>query len=633
MCGIAGLYHFNNSKKAKEKDLVKMRDTLVHRGPDDSGSFVSESGKVGLATRRLKILDLSPKGHMPMRKKAVTITYNGEIYNFKEIKKDLEKKGYKFESSGDTEVILSAYTEYGPEFVNKLNGMFAFALWDEEKKIFLAARDHVGIKPFYYSVQNGTLYFGSEIKAILAHPDFKKDMDEEGVNHYLSFSSSPSPFTLFKGVKKLQPAHYILIKESGEIEEKEYWNPVLKTKNESEEFYVEELRKLLRESIKSQMVSDVPFGCFLSGGVDSSTNAALMSEAMGKPVETFSVGSKSFEKYNEFEYSRKMAATLGTKPHELLIEEKHLYDFVSKYAYFADDPNGDPVCLPLFWLSKLTKDNGVTVIQIGEGSDEMFAGYDLYLRASKLYKSWWSWMENLPGFIKGLPFHASKFINNPRLEFGQEYMRRLADHQEPFWGMGIAFSEYQKGKLTTPEFKRRLRRGSHTIINRYYREMTELDDKADFLKRLTYLELKHRLAEFLLARADKMTMAHSVEGRVPFLDKRLVELAFQMPSALKLKDNTPKYILKRAVRGIIPDEIIDRKKQGFGTPISEWLKGDSTESKYLHSLIFKSKLRERKILNYDYVSLLSDAHSKGKVDESFRLWNLITLSLWHDYWL
>jgi asparagine synthase (glutamine-hydrolysing) len=631
MCGIAGVYHFQNSKKVKEKELVKMRDTLVHRGPDDAGTYISPDEKVGLGTRRLKILDLSPKGHMPMRRRGAAITYNGEIYNFQELKKDLEKRDYKFESTGDTEVILNGYLEYGPEIINKLNGMFGLAIWDEDKQIFLAARDHVGIKPFYYAIQNGTFFFGSEIKAILAHPDFKKELSEEGVSYYLTFSSTPSPSTMFQGVKKLPPAHYLLI-QNGKIEEKEYWNPVRPgEKAETEEYYIGKIRELLRDSIKSQMVSDVPFGCFLSGGIDSSTNAALMSEALGKPVTTFSVGSAGFEKYNEFQYSRQMAQVLRTKPHEILITEKHLDEFLPQYAYYADDPNGDQVCLPLFWLSKLAKDSGVTVIQIGEGSDEIFAGYDTYLKAWQLYNRWWKWLEHLPGFVKGAPFHAAKFLNNSKLEFAQEYMRRLSANQEPFWGNAIAFSDFQKSRLMSPQFKRTVRTSSYPIINRYYREISELDSEADFLKRLTYLELKHRLPELLLMRADKMAMAHSLEGRVPFLDKRLVEFALQIPTSIKLKDNVQKYILKKSVTGIIPDELIWRKKQGFATSMSEWMKPTSPTSEKLLGIIRNSKLKERGLLDYGYVEKLIKAHADG-VEHNFRLWNLITLSLWYDYW-
>lgn len=634
MCGIAGVYNFKNSKTTGEKTVVKMRDTLVHRGPDSAGAYISPDKKVGLGHRRLAIIDLSPTGHQPMTNedKTVWLTYNGEIYNFQELKRELEKNGHIFRSKSDTEVIIHAYEEYGFDCVKKFNGMFAFALWDEKKKILFAARDHLGIKPFYYAVQNGTFYFGSEIKAILAHPDFKKELEENNVSHYLTFSCMPSPHTLFKDVKKLPPANLLTIVNE-KIEEKEYWNPTNAAKQEkSEEFYIDEIKKILRDSIKSQMVSDVPFGCFLSGGIDSSTNAALMSEALGKPVETFSVGSKDFQKYNEFQYSRQMADFLKTKPRELLTDDGHLLEFLNQYAYYADDPNGDQVCVPLFWLSEFTRKNGVIVIQIGEGSDEIFSGYDTYLKAANLHQYGWQWLEKLPDFSKKILFDSSRFLKHPRFDFYKEYLSRLKNNQEPFWGNAIAFGDYQKEKLLTSQFKNKLSRTSYSIIENYYDEIKEFDGEADFLKRLTYLEIKHRLPELLLMRADKMTMAHSIEARVPFLDKRLVELAFQIPTKIKTKNNVPKYILKKSVEGIIPDEIIWRKKQGFATSMSEWLKPKSATSKQLINTILNSKLKERNLLNYDYVQKLIYSHQYQNTENNFRIWNLITLSLWHDYW-
>jgi asparagine synthase (glutamine-hydrolysing) len=632
MCGIAGIYNFKKSEGVKEKDVVKMRDTLVHRGPDDGGIYLSPDGKVGFGTRRLKIIDLSEAGHMPMNAGNAWITYNGEIYNFRELRADLEKKGYKFKSKTDTEVILNSYLEYGFDCVKKFNGMFAFAIWDESKKILFAARDHVGIKPFYWAIQNGAFYFGSEIKAILAHPDFKKELDEEGLSYYLSFSSVPAPYTMFKSVKKL-PAAHILIIQGEKIKEAEYWNPINPTDySKKESDWIEEIRSLLKSSIESQMVSDVPFGCFLSGGIDSSTNAALMSQALGKPVETFSIGSK-FEKYNEFKYSRKMAEFLGAKSHEAELDENNLTDFLEKFPYYADDLNGDYICLPVFYLSQLTRRNGVIVVQIGEGSDEIFSGYGTYLLAFNLYQKWWKRLSGLPDFMKKMPWEMAKSIGASRLDFHKEYLRRMAFGQEPFWGLATAFSDYQKEKLTTDDFQKNVPLSlSYSVVKKYYDEASETDPQADFLKKMTYLEIKHRLPELLLARADKMTMAHSVEGRVPFLDRRLVELAVSMPSEIKTKNKEPKYILKKAVEGIIPDEIIWRKKQGFSTPMNEWLKPDSPVSGKIMDEMLKSKIRERNIFNYGYVEKLS---SSGRYEDNahiFRLWNMITLSSWYDYW-
>jgi len=643
MCGITGIYHFNNSKTVEEAEIIKMRDTMIHRGPDDAGIYISPNNKVGLGTRRLKIIDLSSAGHMPMgvsrpnSKPSVWITYNGEVYNFRALKKELEKRGYQFRSRTDTEVILNAYIEYGFDCVKKFNGMFSFVIWDDKKKIFFAARDHLGIKPFYYTVQDGTFYFGSEIKAIIAHPDFKKELNEEGVSHYLTFGSSPAPYTLFKDVKKLPAAHYLVVQKSGAVEEVEYWAPTSENQQvKSEKEYIEETRSLLRDSIRAQMVSDVPFGCFLSGGIDSSTNAALMSEALGQPVEMFSVGYKDFEAKNEFEYSRKVAKFIGTKkPHEILLDESHMREFLQQYAHYADDPNSDPACFPLFWLSKLTRDSGVTVIQIGEGADEIFAGYEQYLKAIKLQKIYNSLNLSLPNWTKSSLYKIGffKFLHNASSTMGKEYVMRLIMGEKPFWGLAIAFGDYTKRDLLSTEFKNKMLGKSYRIVEARYEELRDINKNADFLKQMTYLDIKHRLPEFLLARADKMTMAHSVEGRVPFLDHRLVELALSIPENLKLKNNTTKYILKKAVEGIIPDEIISRKKQGFSNPISEWLRPEHAISKDLTNIIFDSKLKQRKILNYKYVKRLIHTHQNQGIDQSFKIWNLVTLSLWYDYWI
>jgi len=649
MCGISGIYHFNNEQRVSEEELIKMRDALAHRGPDGAANWISTDKKIGLSQRRLAIIDLSPEAACPMTASCnlpqtncrnLWITFNGEIYNFKTLREELLKKGHVFKTKGDTEVILHGYGEWGAEVLNKLNGMFAFVIWDEKKKQLFAARDHIGIKPFYYAVQNGAFYFGSEIKAINANPNFKRELDEEGLSYYLTFGSSPAPSTLFKDIKKLPAAHYLIIK-NGIVEEKEYWTPVTRapisnskfliSKN-LEEYYIEKIRSLLKNSIKAQMVSDVPFGCFLSGGIDSSTNAVLMSEALGRPVETFSVGS-NFEKYNEFQYSRRVAEFLGAKCHEIVIDENHLREFLSKLPYYVDDPNSDYICFPMFYLAKLTRESGVIVIQIGEGSDEIFAGYSTYLKAVRLYEKWWQPLSYLPAGVKKIIFESAKILPGARFDFHKEYLRRLASAQEPFWGLAIAFSDYQKEKLLTFDFKKRVPLSiSYNFVKSQYDQLKNLDPQADFLKTITYLEVKHRLPELLLARADKMTMAHSVEGRVPFLDKDLVELTFTIPAALKLKNNETKYLLKKAMADTLPPEIIRRPKQGFSTPMNEWLKLSSPVAKEIFDMVFKSKIKERGIFNYDYIKKLIAADRHWDNAHIFRLWNIITLSLWHDYW-
>ncbi len=624
-----------------------MSDKLVHRGPDSAGAYISPDRRVGFGFRRLAIIDLSPSGNQPMTNEdgTVWIVFNGEIYNFHEIREELLKRGHKFKSKSDTEAIIHAYEEYGADCVKHFNGMFAFVIWDEKKKILFGARDHIGIKPFYYGIQNGAFYFASEIKSILSHPNFKKGVDETKISLYLTFASLPAPHTLFKDVNKLPAGHSLIIREGADPEIREYWSPVasapisnfefqISKQNEMEEFYVSETKKILEDSIKKQMVSDVPFGCFLSGGIDSSTNAALMSRAIGSSVETFSIGVEDYQKYNEFEYSRKMAEILGAKKHEIVVGRKDLLEFLPEYPKYADDPNGDQICFLVFYLSKLIRESGVIVAQVGEGADEIFAGYGTYLTSVNLYEKYWRFLKKVPGFLRGLPFCGARaLMSSPKYDFLNTYLERLKNNDEPFWGNAIAFSNYQKNKLLSDNYKKKIpENDGYQVIKKIYDEIDKRDPDADFLKRVTYLELKIRLPELLLARVDKMAMAHSVEPRVPFLDKRLVELAMSMPQELKLKNQTTKYVLKKAVTGVIPDEIIWRKKQGFGAPIAEWLRNKET-AKDLTDIIFNSKLKERDILNYDYVRSLIASHQSGKVDHNFRIWNLITLSLWYDYWV
>lgn len=645
MCGISGVYHFKNSQTTSEGIVTKMRDTLTHRGPDGAGVFISKDQKIGLGHRRLAIIDLSPLGSQPMtsksqtsnlksQKKSAWITYNGEVYNFLELRKELEKMGYQFKSKTDTEVILNSYLEWGVNCVKRFNGMFAFVIWDEDKKTLFAARDHVGIKPFYYAIQNGTFYFGSEIKAILAHENFHKELNEQGVSHYLTFATSPEPTTLFNDVHKLPAGCFLTLNDSKEVKIENYWNPVSPENHDiPENEYIEKVRELLKSSIRSQMVSDVPFGCFLSGGIDSSTNATLMSQVLGHPVKTFSVGAKGYEKYNEFRYSRIIANKLGIEPHEIFIDESNLLEFLPKFGWFADDPNGDQVCVPLYWLSKLTRDSGVKMVQIGEGSDELFYGYETYLKAFRLYKNIWRTLEKLPRLEKRFIFSAGNLLlRGPRFDFYKGYVWRLAKNQNPYWGNAVAFSDYQKNKLLSESFKNSVDWSGYPIIQKYYETMRGIEPNAGFLRKLLFLELKHRLPELLLARADKMTMAHSIEGRVPFLDKRLVELAFQIPALMKIKGGEAKYILKKAVEGIIPNEIIYRKKQGFAAPMREWFLKKSPASEKLLSIIRNSKIHRRNVFNKNYIEYTIKAHQSGNVDHNFRLWNLVTLSLWYDEW-
>ena len=693
MCGITGIYIVNNPSEVQKDTLIKMRETLIHRGPDDSGLYISPNKKLGLGFRRLAIIDLSKAGNQPMTNedKTLWLMFNGEIYNFQEIKEQLLKKGHQFKSKTDSEVLLHLYEEKGEKCLEDLNGMFAFVIWDEKQQKLFAARDRIGIKPFYYYYKDGIFLFGSEIKAILAHPFVKREPDLEGISHYLTFSCTPAPFTLFKNIKKLPPAHYLTLDKIGHLETHRYWQPfssviardsssvIASEPKASEAIYVSKVRELLQDSIQKQMVSDVPFGCFLSGGIDSSTNAVLMSQAMGSPVETFSISYKDFPQYDEFEYSRKIAQILGSKRYESLVGQEEFLAWLPKMAQYADDPNGDWVCFPVYYLAKLFRDNGVIMGQVGEGSDELFNGYDRDLIFYNFWKKFWRYAEKLPQFIKIIPYFLSKILPKNSLVLPKELLRRLAYHKPLFFGGANAFSAYDKQFLLTDSFKKQTPfnisdkvveniysdlslqrdqsflslRGDQSLLSLRgglacagrrrptkqsqglpLRQLADRNDNSfDFLQQYLYLELNLRLPELLLMRVDKMVSISSIEARVPFLDHRLVELAFSMPMELKLKNNTTKYILKKAVEGIIPDEIIYRKKKGFGAPVSEWLKEDKEIQDKLFNIIKNSKIHKLGIFNYSYINQLISDHQANRRDNSFKLWNLITLSLWYDNWI
>jgi len=634
VCGITGIYNIDNSLEVSEKTLVKMRDTLIHRGPDDEGTYISKDKKVGFGFRRLSIIDLSKAGNQPMSNEDETIwlVFNGEIYNFQEIKKDLEKKGHKFYSKTDSEVVLHLYEEKGEECLKDLNGMFAFAIWDDKKKKLFAARDRLGIKPFYYYYKDGIFLFGSEIKAILEHPEVKREPDKEGIFHYLTFACTPAPFTLFKNIKKLAPANYLVLNSNDNLQINCYWSPIQNIQQNTEGDYINKTRELLKDSIEKQMVSDVPFGCFLSGGVDSSTNAVLMSQTMGKPVETFSISFKDLPKYDEFQYSRKIANILGSKCYETVIGQKEFMEWLPKLAYQADDPNGDPVCFPVYYLSKLIRDSKVIMAQVGEGADELFCGYGTYMEFIRIYTKYWRYLEKLPKFIKKIPyFLLNSILPKDKLTLHKEFFRRLAYNKPFFFGGANAFSAYDKQFLLTDSFKKEI--PFNTSDNLVESITKSVPSKSDFLQKMLYLELSIRLPELLLMRVDKMASAHSIETRVPFLDHRLVELAFSIPMDLKIKNKKTKYILKEAVKGIIPDEIINRKKQGFGAPTSEWMRKESPISNDLVNIIRNSKIKELNIFDYTYIEKLITDHQNNLDENSFKLWNLITLSLWYDKWI
>lgn len=635
MCGIAGVFNYSQSPNLVSESILKrMTDVIAHRGPDDDGIYINPTQTLGFGFRRLAIIDLSPAGHQPMSNAdgSIWIVFNGEIYNHFELRKDLEAKGYRYRSRSDTETIIYAYEEYGLDFIEKLYGMFAIALWDERKERLILIRDRIGVKPLYYAFAGGALLFGSEIKSLLEHPAISRDLNEQALYDYLTFYAAPPNETLFKGIFKLEAGHYAIVNRSGDLKKTQWWElnhrteSFPKEKFRSEAFCVENIRRLLRDSIRLRMMSDVPFGVMLSGGIDSSLNVALMSELMTRPVETFSVGFKDLEKYNELGYARQIAERFKTNHHEILLAEQDAIEFLPEMVWHQDEPNADPVCVPLYFVSKLCRQSGTIVAQVGEGSDELFSGYPQYLR-ELWFRDYYDML--LPKALKALCYEVLRRVQP--LSLLSEYARRSLADEPIFYGGAVSFTEEQKAELCASRFLYDSL-SSARVAERYFKRFERIaspSESADFLRKMIYVELKNRLPELLLMRVDKMTMAVSIEARVPFLDHRLVEFAIQIPRALKVKNGVPKYILKKAAEGVIPDNIIYRKKQGFAAPAVEWLRGGKL-SQIAEEAIFNSGLMKRDLFRRKFVKRLFEEHRSGRRNRGQQLWTLLVASLWSD---
>lgn len=631
MCGIAGIFNYGSESLRITNDILgKMTGEIAHRGPDDEGFYLDPDGRVGLGHRRLSIIDLTSAGHQPMSNENgdLWISYNGEIYNHLDLRAELKKKGHVFRSHCDTESILHLYEEKGVECISDFQGMFAFCLWDKESQRLFLARDRVGIKPLYYTRFNGVFAFASEIKSLLTLPGIVKELDYQSLYHYLTYATTPAPRTMFKGIYKLPAASWMIVDRSGEIRTEVYWDPVTLPPfpEHDEDFYRENLRDLLRKSIKRRMMADVPFGVFLSGGVDSSLNVALMSELMDRPVETFTVGFKQESENDERQFARRIAERYKTNHHEILIDDTDFESFFSEMAYLQDEPLADPVCIPLYYVSRLARQNNVIVIQVGEGSDELFFGYDHFNDYLKTEKTFKKPLEYFPAPMRNLVLKGLyPFFDTAR----QEVIERVRRGNELFWGGAMAYGELEKRRML-----------SETVLNAC-REEDSYQEVAGFYEALNrcgnfdkqgemgYLELKIRLPELLLMRVDKMAMGCSIETRVPFLDHELIEFALRIPAKFKQKDGINKYILKKVAEEFLPHDIIYRKKKGFcgssANMLNERLLAKTRQ------LMEKSSLTEE-VFRKDYLRSFLKAHRIGRPETSFRVWNLLNLFLWHERW-
>lgn len=625
MCGITGKISFNQ-KDISSQEIETMSDAIKHRGPDDGGTYISPDKKVGLGHRRLSIIDLSPLGHQPMRyKDRYEIVFNGEIYNFQEKRDMLEKEGYTFASHSDTEVILALYDKYGKECVQHLRGMFAFAIYDEQEQILFCARDRVGKKPFKYYIDDDVFLFASELKAILTQPEYHKEPDYVAIHHYLTLQYVPAPLTGFVGIKKLEPAHFLYIDlKTKKVEKERYWKLDYGKKLDlSEEGWKKRIIDKLEESVKLRMISDVPIGAFLSGGIDSSAIVALMAKNSKTPIKTFTIGFEE-EKYNELKYAKIIANKFKTEHTEFIVKPDAIH-LLPMLVRQYEEPYADSSALPTYYVSKMTRDF-VTVALNGDGGDENFAGYGRYSvqKFSLLY-------DKIMPIHKLIILPLSKFlaknIKNTFFDRSYRFAKTLSDNYAHRYVNYICyFTNEQKSKLYTNQFKQKvLNQNTYDIITEEFKRSgsknkTEQAVYADFM---TYLP------EDLLTKVDIATMAVSLEGRSPFLDHEFLELTAQIPFHLKLKGwNNKKYILKEALRGLVPDEVMFRPKMGFGIPIHSWFRNELKE--YAHNLLLSERAISRNIFNKKSIESLLDTHCNTKVDFGYHIWALITLELWFE---
>jgi len=631
MCGIAGIFDFRSKSNLNKELLKKMSDVIVHRGPDSEGQFLSKSANFGMSFRRLSIVDLSENGSQPMTSidNRFTIAFNGEIYNHQEIRDLFEKKGIEYKSQTDTESILYGYALKGEKILDHMIGMWGISIWDEEKKELFLSRDRIGIKPVYYYYENGLFIYASEIKSILEHPDVKKEVNLKEIPNYLTHGMSSRHETLFAGIKKLPSGHNLKIGMDGEVKIERYWHPFTRSENKlSSEDLQKETIKQLRSSISSRMMSDVPFGVFLSGGVDSSLNVAFMAELMESPVETFTVGFKELEKFNELKYAKQVSDEFGTNHHEILIDDKDAFDVLEKLPFHTDEPNGDPVCIPLWFLSKLTRESGTTVVQVGEGADEQFAGYEWLLQGYRFYTGAWKYYNFLPLGLRKLFYKTtSPLLKKIMPTLAVEYLRRASNGEHFNWSGVPVIPTVSQEELFSDKYKD-LTKIPAEYADELHKDAKELSPDGDYFQHNLYIELAHRLSETLLMRVDKIGMAHSLEARVPFLDHRLVEFTMSIPLEKRVPDTRKsKFILKKAVEGILPKNIIYRKKMGFAAPVDNWFRGPWRQ--YALDTILDSYFVKEGIFEATFIEDLFKKHDDPKSKRGNQIYALLNLCLWH----
>lgn len=627
MCGIYG--YVSSSGAVAPAVWRRMGDAIAHRGPDDHGevSLNSDVSWISLGHKRLSIVDLSPAGRQPLcnEDESIWITFNGEIYNYQELTKELKNRGHKFRSQSDTEVVLHLYEEHGTECLQRLNGMFAFALWDSNEKLLFLARDPIGKKPLHYCMSGGDFVFASEIKALLEHPLVSRDLDLKAVNKYLALEYIPAPHTIFQGIKKLEPGHSLVYRK-GRALISQYWDLRLEDhpiSDRSEAQYAAELRDLLSRAVHRRLQTDVPVGLFVSGGLDSGLIAAL-ARAEKENLECFSIGFEE-SSFDETRYAREIARHLGLKHHVKTFGAEDMLQLVRSLPEIIDEPIADPSILPLFLLSKFAAHHFKVVLS-GDGGDELFAGYQTY-QAHKLA----TYYDTLPGFVKtslkrvaaALPVSHGYLSVDFKLKQFLKGVDVPSDMRFFLWRG--AFADAERQSLLAPDVRSAIRKeDAYEDVHRYARQ----SGLAKELERILYVSAKLYLQDNNLVTVDRASMANGLEVRCPLLDREIVEFSSRLPMHYKLKALETKYILKKAAESLLPRRIIYRKKKGFAVPLAKWL---TTELKPLMlDYLSKERIRRQGLFEYSYVSKLLRQHLNKSKDNRELLWTLLVFQLWHE---
>lgn len=619
MCGICGIVYQDTKRPVTEELINAMAESIRHRGPDDAGAYID--GNIGLAHRRLSIIDLA-SGHQPMfnEDRSLSIVFNGEIYNHHGLRDELEKRGHHYTTKSDTETILHAYEEYGVKCLDKLRGMFAFAIYDSSRRVLFLARDRVGKKPLYFYHDQQRFVFASEVKAILKAGPIEKQVNREMIDFYLSIGYVPGRETLFKNIAKLEPGHYLILDSNNGITIKEYWDiRDIQVKNVPYQDAYARLKNKLLESIDIRLMSEVPLGVFLSGGLDSSAIVALMSQIVSQPIKTFSVGYQNEPQSNELDYARIVAGKFKTEHYEFFLTADDLFDSIDTFLEHSEEPIVESAGIALYKLAKLAKPKA-TVLLSGEGADELLAGYRIYPKMLGLDRVH-GIASLIPGWIiskimadQAIPEKAVKYLDWAKTPFSERYK-----------SLSYELSDTLKHRLYAVGFRESLRNGFEDYFTALHKKINGSN-----LRKMLYIDSKTWLAEDILLKADRMTMAASIELRAPFLDHELMELAFSLPDNFKLRGDQGKFILKDIMKDLLPKEIVYRKKKGFPVPLTSWF-GGALQAR-AKNLLTSEKALKRGYFNPDYIHELFSRISRGE-DLGKRIFSLVALELWHQKYI